>query len=206
MSEPAKSDDDPFEAYVAKMFAAGDDQEKWTEIYQKLCPEASRYIQSKFGFNDEAEDVWHLALQAAYKCIRRRNARGSSANDITFPSRWFYTILKHEASKYAQKLCRLRRLQCQTVAALDDLDHPTSEPTRFDNFDKNALATALQELSKQDQNTGRRYREIIELHYFEGRSLVEIAKLWGMNNNSVRTCHDRAKKSLREIMRGGDDC
>jgi RNA polymerase sigma-70 factor (ECF subfamily) len=47
-----------------------------------------------------------------------------------------------------------------------------------------------------------KYRDVIYLHYYEGYSAVEIAKMLGKNENTVYTWLDRARKRLKETLRG----
>lgn len=45
-----------------------------------------------------------------------------------------------------------------------------------------------------------KYRIVIELYYWEGYSIKEIAKILNKNNSTVGTWFERAKKMLREYM------
>jgi len=47
-----------------------------------------------------------------------------------------------------------------------------------------------------------KYRSVIYLHYYEGYSAVEIAKIVGKNVNTIYTWLDRARKKLRESLGG----
>jgi RNA polymerase sigma-70 factor (ECF subfamily) len=48
----------------------------------------------------------------------------------------------------------------------------------------------------------QKYRDVIYLHYYEGYSAVEIAKMLGKNANTIYTWLDRARKRLKEILGG----
>ena len=47
------------------------------------------------------------------------------------------------------------------------------------------------------------YRDVIYLHYYEGYSAVEIAKILGRKENTVYTWLSRARKMLNEWLGGG---
>jgi RNA polymerase sigma-70 factor (ECF subfamily) len=47
-----------------------------------------------------------------------------------------------------------------------------------------------------------KYRDVIYLHYYEGYSAVEIAKMLGKNENTIYTWLDRARKRLKETLGG----
>ena len=48
----------------------------------------------------------------------------------------------------------------------------------------------------------KNYRDVIYLHYYEGYSAVEIAKILGRKENTVYTWLDRARKTLKEWLGG----
>ena len=50
-----------------------------------------------------------------------------------------------------------------------------------------------------------KYRDAVYLHYYEGYSAPEIAKLLGKNVNTVYTLLTRARERLRELPGGEDD-
>ncbi|MCL2035261.1 MAG: RNA polymerase sigma factor [Oscillospiraceae bacterium] len=47
-----------------------------------------------------------------------------------------------------------------------------------------------------------KYRDVIYLHYYEGYSAVEIAKILGKKENTIYTWLDRARKKLKEMLGG----
>ncbi|MBO5870584.1 MAG: sigma-70 family RNA polymerase sigma factor [Clostridia bacterium] len=49
----------------------------------------------------------------------------------------------------------------------------------------------------------QKYRTVVYLHYYEGYTAVEIAKMLNKNENTVYTHLTRAKKMLKDIL-GGD--
>lgn len=50
----------------------------------------------------------------------------------------------------------------------------------------------------------QKYRDAVYLHYYEGYSAVEIAKILGKNENTIYTHLSRARDILREKL-GGDE-
>ena len=49
-----------------------------------------------------------------------------------------------------------------------------------------------------------RYKDAVYLHYYEGYTAPEIAKILGKNVNTIYTLLNRARQLLREKL-GGDD-
>lgn len=83
-------------------------------------------------------------------------------------------------------------------------------------FHKNVDISGKMDLFPQVENDGsmdllravltlpKRYRDVIYLHYYEGYSNVEIAKLLHKKENTIYTWQSRARKMLKEQL-GGDD-
>lgn len=61
---------------------------------------------------------------------------------------------------------------------------------------KREVAAAISQLSKESADTVREY-------YFEGKSYTEIAKKDGISEKTVESRLYRAKKTLKELMKGG---
>ncbi|OWA37889.1 hypothetical protein B9G55_01880 [Saccharibacillus sp. O16] len=51
----------------------------------------------------------------------------------------------------------------------------------------------------------RKYRMVIHLHYYEGYSTAEIAKILQLNENTVRTQLKRGRERLKRHLEGGMD-
>ncbi|NCB50857.1 MAG: sigma-70 family RNA polymerase sigma factor [Clostridia bacterium] len=50
----------------------------------------------------------------------------------------------------------------------------------------------------------QKYKDVIYLHYYEGYSAVEIAKMLGKNENTVYSLLSRARNMLKDIL-GGEE-
>ena len=57
--------------------------------------------------------------------------------------------------------------------------------------------SAVMRLSKTD-------RTVIHLYYYEDMNTIEIAKLMGTTDSTVRSKLSRARKRLKEILEGAD--
>lgn len=76
------------------------------------------------------------------------------------------------------------------TVALSEEQWPPFEQDRQDLFDD------LWKLPKD-------YRNVIYLHYYEGYTVPEIARILGKNENTVGSWMTRARKQLRHILGGG---
>ena len=72
-------------------------------------------------------------------------------------------------------------------------DDPTASLVLRHHEAEQAMRLAIAELPED-------YRQVIQLRYFEMRSIQETAKLMSRSEASVRALTDRAKKQLREAI------
>ena len=79
----------------------------------------------------------------------------------------------------------------KNVTSFDDL---INEPFYLQEQESEVLGAVMQLPEK--------YRSVIYLHYYEGYSAVEIAKILEKNVNTIYTWLDRARKKLRESLGG----
>ncbi|MCL1914799.1 MAG: sigma-70 family RNA polymerase sigma factor [Eubacteriaceae bacterium] len=80
----------------------------------------------------------------------------------------------------------------KNVSSFDDLHN---EPFYFQEQESEVMDAILKLPEK--------YRDVIYLHYYEGYSAVEIAKIIGKKENTIYTWLDRARKKLKESLGGG---
>lgn len=73
-------------------------------------------------------------------------------------------------------------------------DELLNEPAYFQEQEAEIISTVLKLPEK--------YRHVIYLHYYEGYSAVEIAKMLDQNVNTVYTWLERARKNLKEMLGG----
>lgn len=78
------------------------------------------------------------------------------------------------------------------VSSLDDVDISAFSVR---DEDKSTLDAVLRLPDK--------YRDVIYLHYYEGYSAVEIAKMLGKRENTIYTWLARARAKLKETLGGG---
>lgn len=79
------------------------------------------------------------------------------------------------------------------VMAMLTADDPTASRVLRHHEAEQAMQLAIAELPED-------YRQVIQLRYFEMRSIQETAKLMSRSEASVRALTDRAKKQLREAI------
>ena len=67
------------------------------------------------------------------------------------------------------------------------------------------LSDEKQEIWNLVRELPEKYRVVIELHYIEGYSIKDIAKLLNKNESTIGTRFERAKKKLKELIEKEDE-
>ena len=130
---------------------------------------------------EAARDASQEAFLRAY--LGLRNFRGRSRF-----STWLYSIAKNCALDIARRRSR------RPAESLEDVPEPSEIPDRRGFIIDEAMRTL-----------DDREREALNLHYKGGLSAREIGELLGLTEVNVRVIMFRARKKLREALRGKED-
>ena len=122
----------------------------------------------------DAEDV----VQDVF--IRLLRHRKKSFTDREHLKAWLLRVTVNRCRDYRRFVLHRKETLLQEV--------PESEAPQA-----NHLYEEIAELSKDD-------RTIVYLHYYEGYSIKEIAKIMGKNSNTVSSKLTRARKKLRTML------
>lgn len=95
----------------------------------------------------------------------------------------------------------LRRQSARPTEALDDMAEPVDPTTEAANVDRDRAETVLAAV----QSLPILYREAIYLHYYEGYSARELAKIAGCSETAALKRLSQARKLLRKSLEGGSD-
>jgi len=148
-------------------------------LVEREAPALLAYFARRVPNREDAADLLGELLVVVW---RRRSAIPA---DPTAARMWMYGVAR-------KTLQRHRRGSVRRAALADRLreelaGRPSSEPS-------DAVASRVRELILALPDTDK---EIIGLSYWEGFSLVEIARILGMPPATVRSRHARAKARLR---------
>jgi RNA polymerase sigma-70 factor, ECF subfamily len=170
----AQADD----AMLAELAAQRTDA--FTELYRRHAPRVYRYLLSRVGDVDQAQELTSETFMAAVQGIA--HFRGQST-----VSTWLLGIARHKAADQFR-----RRHETVSFELLRDLPHPDSSPDealvgklRLEQV-RRALATLSPERA-----------EAIRLHVFAGLSLPEVAHAMHKSDPAVRMLFHRALADLR---------
>lgn len=162
-------------------------REYYKELVKRYHKKLLLYLRHLIGSGDEAEDLLQNVFVKTYENLRRFD------QDRKFSS-WIYRIAHNEAVNYLKKKSRRRTVSWEDIVSVKDKidtadtkDSP--EASRVRKELRREVRFALDRLPKK-------YREVIVLKYFLGKSYREMSDITGRPQNTVATLLNRAKKRL----------
>ena len=165
-----------------QMIDSPSDRSKFEQLYTKYRS-LMFYAANKIVRNDQdAEDAVHLAFEAIARNASKFFARNY---DVECPETRSFIVLIVE--RKAIDILRVR--QRRPEGELDEDVHGLDIPLPGDG----GLADAMTKLPA-------RYRQVLLLRYDNGYTAQEIARLFGMTQESVQKLIWRAKERLRECL------
>ena len=152
----------------------------FTELYRRHVQHVYRYLMSRVGEVDEAQELTAETFLAALQGIRRFQARSSL-------STWLLGIARHKAADYLR--------QRRDIIPLDWL----GELSQADDSPDDVLAgkLQLQQVRPTLDALLPERAEAIRLHVFAGLPIPEVAQVMHKNEAAVRMLLHRAIKDLR---------
>ncbi len=161
---------------------AAQNADAFAELYRRHVARVYRYLLSRAGDADDAQELTAETFMAALRDIAHFRARSSFAT-------WLLGIARHKAADHF----RQRRRAATSLDSLGDVPHPDGSPD-------DALTGTLQlEQVRRALNALSPERaEAIRLHMFAGLSIAEVAHVMHKNEPAVRMLIHRALRDLRE--------
>lgn len=151
------------------------------EIYVNYKPKVEGYISSRISDNHDVEDVVSSVFVKIYHNIDAFDNKKASL------STWIYSITKNTVIDYF----RTRKEYCQLD--IDKLaDYSFSELVDAE--------LALKELAEALTKLEERQRDLIILHYYDGKTLKEVAAVFGVSYIYIKVLHKKALQTLKKLL------
>lgn len=159
-------------------------EENITLIHKDLY----RFIYSIARHRQTSEDILQNTLLAAFKGME------AIKNPESFKS-WIFTIAKRESLAIIKRNTK----EVPSEDILLDISAPRNEEESpeeqvLSGEDAESVVRAVNKLREE-------LRQVLNLHYYNDLSFTEIAQVIGVNENTVRTWHMRAKKEIAEYLK-----
>jgi RNA polymerase sigma-70 factor, ECF subfamily len=175
-------DDETLDRLVAE--AQAGNREAFGRIFDAFSGPVHRFIASRVYRPSDAEDLTQLVFVKALEALPRYERRG-----IPFGG-WLFRLARNAIIDQV----RTHRDHLPLLAAVTrETDEAGPEQRAALSEDLDRLAEALKELT-DDQ------REVIELRFFAGLSVLEAAVVMGRQEGTIRGLQFRAVASLRRTL------
>lgn len=175
-------DDETLDRLVAE--AKRGDREAFGRIFDAYAAPVHRFIASRVYSPSDAEDLTQLVFVKALEALPRYEARG-----VPFGG-WLFRLARNAIIDQI----RTRKDHLPLLAAVTrETDDAGPEQRAALSEDLDRLAEALKELT-DDQ------REVIELRFFAGLSVLEAAMAMGRQEGTIRGLQFRAIQTLRRTL------
>jgi RNA polymerase sigma-70 factor (ECF subfamily) len=175
----------------ALVLAAQTDRDAAGRLFDKYYQEIFRYVYHSTLDHAVAEDLTSNVFFSAFRHLGLFRWRR-----IPFRA-WLYRIASNEVRMHYRRQKRLLAVHAGPV----DTEYPGAEPTAETaaaaHDDYRLLHRRLGEL-------GQKYRTVIVLRYFEGKSLSEICEITNQREGTIKSQLHRGLAQLKEaLMRAG---
>ncbi len=151
----------------------------WEAVYREYEGKVRSYIRSRVG---NPEDIDDLCSEVFLQVMRGRDSFSGEPKAV---SSWIYMITKHTVALHYRK----ERPFSEISEELPDETDLEGQVINREELD--ALADALELLDK-------RLRDIILLHYYDKKTLKEIAAAMNMSYPNMKVLHKRALEQLKK--------
>ena len=148
-------------------------------LADRFAPAVYRLAYARTGSRADAEDVMQ---ETFLRLVRAR----PELRDDEHAKAWLLRVAANLSKN---------RIEYNALRTSDELSDELAEEGRED---LSFVWDAVKELPVQ-------FREVIHLHYYEGYSTEEIAKILGRNPSTVRSDLRRGREKLKTILQEGYD-
>ncbi len=168
------------------------DPDAFGELYRRYANRIYRYLLSKTGNVDLAED---LTSQVFVRLIERIDQYTIAPRDnIAIFSAWLYRIARNLMIDEMRKRRRQTTLEANHLQQLDD-PQPSIAAQVERKLESEQVLERLEALSEEQ-------RQVILLRFIEQYSIAETARIMGKSEGAVKVLQYRAMQNLRTLLGG----
>ena len=161
--------------------------EAWSAVYEEYFPRVYRYIARRVSNRTEAEDLTEQAFLKALESIDSFRWRG-----VPFPA-WLFRIARNLVIDYWRTAKSKTSLPLDESLVSDDVDPETIAER---NLDIKQVFQAMGQLTQSQ-------RDVMELRFFGGLWINEVAKVLGKSEGAVKVMQHSALAALRKRLSVG---
>lgn len=163
-----------------------DDMDRLKEELFKSCQDVQKFIYTLTTDKYAKEEIFQNTLMRAYENLDKLR---NSDRLIS----WLFEIVKTETARHYKKEKKWNQFKEVVFdeVSVDDYEEDVAELLEGLE-DKSKIVDCLKQLRPE-------YEGVIRAHYLYHISLVDLAKIWDINYNTLKTFHRRALKELRAL-------
>jgi len=163
--------------------------ERYSEIIDRYRGKLFAYLYCLVGQKDETEDLLQNVFIKVYKNLSRFDQSRKFSS-------WIYRIAHNEAVNHIKRKYLKKFVSWEDIVTTkDQLDLSSLEDNASEEWIKNER---IKEVHDIVDKLPVKYKQVLILRYFSGKSYGEMAEIIGKPVNTVGTLINRAKEKLHE--------
>jgi RNA polymerase sigma factor (sigma-70 family) len=172
------------------------DKDAWAPLFHRMLQWAYNYFLRKgFSTDSKTGELAHECATAA-----AMNLIGAHFPFDTDFDAWAHRIVLNACRKHMQQSFKKSAVRDEQLVDLDENLVGTDDLLR-----ENHIGDLREKLEKALEKLDSARRTVVQLLYFEGLSVSEVAKRMGKTVGSIYNLHFRALANLRKILKDSDD-
>ena len=172
-----------------------DDSRVHDEIVKRYQKRLFIYLYRFIGNKEETEDLLQNVFLKVFKyCDNFDTSRKFSS--------WIYRIAHNEAVNYIKRKSIKKFISLEDfVSSKDRIETKSDAQSPMEAWMSKELRKELEESLKE---LPKKYKEVLEMRYFQEKSYEEISKILKKPVNTVGTLINRAKKKLENVVKASE--
>lgn len=157
------------------------------QIYAKVYPKVKVHILKNNGNENKAKDTFQEAFIACWK-----NIKADKLTENTNVEAYLFTIAKNKWIDYLRSSDFKKRAHNKGALNVTKVDEDTEVNEILNEENRNAMQRAFEQL-------GQNCKTLLNLFYFERKSMNEISTVMNVASASARNQKYRCMKELRKL-------
>ena len=168
------------------------DAERYAELIERYRGKLFAYLYCLVGQKDEVEDL----LQNVFIKVYKNLARFDQARKF---SSWIYRIAHNEAVNHIKRKYLKKFVSWEDIVTTkDQLEMSSLEDNASEEWIKKERVKEVHDIVDR---LPIKYKQVLILRYFSGKSYKEMAEIIGKPVNTVGTLINRAKEQLLGVIK-----
>ena len=164
-----------------------EDGERYAEIIKRYDGKLFAYLYKLVNSREEARDILQNVFIKAFRNLKNYDTQRKFSS-------WIYRIAHNEAVNYIKRKSLKKFIPWESaLASKDQLDMSTSKEDMERVWERRENKKEMDEALRK---LPLKYKQVIELRYYQDKSYEEISRILKKSVNTVGTLISRAKKKL----------